>query len=186
MMKTNYEVRATKFAKVLAELFEDCTTFSDFTNAIRHYNETHSRPLHWSNGVSRIAIIRSDYVIKFDYQTENDYWSDGRAGNCESEARLYKLAVSAGMEHLLAKTTVLHMNGLIFSIMPRISGIDSNRNWARYCTEEEFCWLYDNINDLHSGNVGYRHGKVCVIDYAWPGRYAELSTKSSGREPIFF
>jgi len=187
MMKTNYEVRATKFAKVLVRLFENCVTFSDFTDAIRTYNENHVHPLHWANGVSRIAIIRSDYVIKFDYQTENDYWADGRAGNCESEARLYELAVSAGMEHLLAKTTILHMNGLTFSIMPRISGIgQSNRNWADYCTTEEFDWLYDNINDLHENNVGYRHGKVCVIDYAWPGYYAELSAKSSSREPIFF
>lgn len=169
MMKTNYEARAIKFAKVLAKRFEGCATYMDFLYAIQEYNGTHIRPLKYESGVSRIVILRADYVIKFDYEPTNSYWI-GRAGDCESEEQLYKFAVSEGMEHLLAKTTVLHMNGLTLSIMPRIPkvGLD-NRWWGDYCTEEECDWLWRNVGDLHAHNVGYRHGKTCVIDYAWIG-----------------
>lgn len=168
MMKTNYEARAKKFAKVLAKRFEGCVTYGDFMNAIQEYDDTHVIPLNYTHGVSRIVILRADYVIKFDYQNENSFWADGRAGNCESEGRLYKFAVSEGMEHLLAKTTVLHMNGLTLSIMPRIPKVGSDdRWWGDYCTAEECNWLCRNVGDIHEYNVGYRHGKTCVIDYAW-------------------
>ena len=167
-MKKNYEARATRFIEsTLVKMFDGCTNFYDFTYAIDCYNANHKRTLNWAHGVSRIAIIRSDYVVKVDYRPTGR-WANGRAGNCESELEVYMQAVADGMEHLLAKTTVLHMNGLTFSIMPRINGIDDwSRNWTDHCTIEERIWLIDHVHDLHDGNVGYRRNKVCVVDYAW-------------------
>lgn len=167
MARTSYEIRAEKFARQLSKMFYGCEDLLDFIKEIHKYNRTHSRKLRYNYGVSRIAIIRSDYVIKFDYQPVGR-WADGRAGNCMVEEEVYKKAVRDGMEYLLAKTTVLHLNGLTCAIMPRINHVDDDRrNWRNYCTCDEFRWLMSNLCDLHSGNVGYRNRKVCVIDYAF-------------------
>ena len=161
MIKTDYEVRATKFAQFLAELFKDCVTRHEYEHAIRVYNSNHIRKLHYDYGISRIAIIRSDYVVKFNYGFNKDF------GDCISEEKMYKKAVKDGMEHLLAKVTTMTLNGHVCAIMPRIKGVENYRkNWCNYCTDEEREWLYDHVRDLHKGNVGYRNGKVCVIDYA--------------------
>lgn len=166
-MKSNYEVRAMKFAHTLVKLFDGCIDLGHFEDAIEMYNMTHTRQLKYANGVSRIAIIRSDYVIKFDYRPDH-CWEDGRAGNCTSEAEIYARAIRDGYEYLLAKTTVCTINGLTFSIMPKINDVgDWHRDWRNYCTADEKEWLSENLNDLHSGNVGYKNNKVCVIDYAW-------------------
>lgn len=166
-MKTDYESRARKFAHVLVTLFAGCVSLDGFKFAISEYNATHSRPLVYAHGVSRIAIIRSDYVIKFDFRPSG-FWKDGQAGSISSEARMYEQAVADGMEHLLAKITVEKEDDRTFAIMPRIRNIgDEDREWSDYCTDEECEWLENHINDLHCNNVGYRNGKVCVIDYAW-------------------
>ena len=165
--KTNYEIRATKFAKVLADLFENCVYKNDYIKVIQAYNRTHSRKLKFSSGVSRIAILRADYVIKFDIYPAYG-WEDGRAGNCEKEYEFYKFAVKEGMDYLLAKPTLLHLNGHTLEIMPRVNGVHrDDRYWGNSCTINEECWLLTNLYDLHSGNVGYKNGKVCVIDYAF-------------------
>lgn len=166
-MKSDYEVRAIKFAHVLASLFQNCTDLGDFEDAIYNYNCTHTRKIKYEHGVSRMVIIRSDYVIKFNMHPLEDF-EDGRAGDNMSESAVYKRAVKAGMAHLLAKPTIIKINNRVISIMPRINGIGNwERSWYNYCTEEEADWLDENIWDLHEGNVGYRHGKVCVVDYAW-------------------
>ena len=157
---STYEERGTKFAKFLAELFANCYELEDFEEVISAYNKTHKNRLKYRHGVSRIAILRSDYVIKFNYGDE-DF-----AGDCVSEARVYAKAVEAGMEHLLAKTTVLYLNGLICSVMPRIKGVGSHRGWNNLTLREK-AWLGANINDLHRNNYGYKNRKICVVDYAW-------------------
>ena len=163
----NYEERAIKFAKFLDNLFADCEYLDDFEAVIMQYNRHHKRKLKYSHGVSRIAIMRSDYVIKFDF-TPVGYWSNGKAGNCASEEEVYQTAVEDGMEYLLAKTTLVNVGFHTVSIMPLIRGVGNyNKDWTKFCTREEEDWLVWNINDLHSGNVGYRNRKVCVIDYAW-------------------
>lgn len=160
-MKTSYEVRAMRFAKILAKLFENCVSLADYEKMISIYNQNHSIPLNYSYGISRIAIIRSDYVIKFDYGYEKFY------GDCTSEQRVYEQAVEDGMEYLLAKSTAFSLFGHNGSIMPRIKGVDNrHKHWEEHCTADEYLWLYEHIFDLHSGNVGYKNRKVCVIDYA--------------------
>lgn len=167
MKRFDYLNRAIKFANMLVVLFNNCSCLNDFEQAIEHYNNTHSRRLRYAHGVSRLAIIRSDYVIKFD-MTPEEGWENGRAGDNRTEEMAYKQAVIDGMQHLLAETTLVTIKGRAVTIMPKIDHVDDyDRNWWEYCTKEEENWLNYNICDLHEGNVGYRNGKVCVIDYAW-------------------
>lgn len=170
-MKNDYEARALKFAHLLARLFEYCDTFSDFINMIKQYNSHHSIPLRYEHGVSRIAILRADYVIKFDYAPDAQ-WDNGdgtnRAGDNTSEEIVYERAVRDGYAYLLAKTTVVTINGRHISIMPQIRDVNNeNKYWGDYVNDEEYDWLVENINDIHEGNVGYSHGKPVVIDYGW-------------------
>lgn len=173
MTNTPYEVRAYRFAQTLCRLFEECSTLEDFEWAIRQYNRAHSIPLHYDYGVSRIAIIRSDYVIKFNIAPTGD-WDDGeggcRAGNNSSEEEVYNRAVRDGFAHLLAKTTVVRIMGRDIAIMPRIYHVgDTSRCYYQYMTKEERDWVADNIYDVHCWNVGYYNNKPVIIDYGWDG-----------------
>lgn len=170
-MKNDYERRAIKFAHVLARLFADCLTLDDFVDAIKHYNAHHSVPLRYNYGVSRIAILRADYVIKFDYAPDS-VWDVGDgtnlAGNNSTEEEIYERAVRDGYAYLLAKTTVVLLDGRYVSIMPRVNNVnDENRYWVYRVKEDEYNWLMENVNDIHEGNVGYYRGKPVVIDYGW-------------------
>lgn len=170
-MKNDYEASALKFARLLSRWFMDCLTFRDFIEAIDRYNAHHSIPLRYEHGVSRIVILRADYVIKFDYAPD-EKWDNGdgtnRAGGNASEEIVYERAVRDGYSYLLAKTTAVMIGGRHVSIMPQISGVnDEDKYWGDYVTEEEYDWLMENVNDIHEGNVGYSHGKPVVIDYGW-------------------
>lgn len=166
----NYEVRALKFAEtVLAPLFQDCYTLSDYENQIFNYNVTHKRPLRYDHGVSRITILRNDYVIKFDIIPTGNF-SDGRAGNCESELQIYEQAVEDGFSHLLAKPSLHYWGSKPFLIQPLVKGVGLRTDWWRFCSGEEEYWLDHNIYDLHAYNYGFRKGQICIFDYAWGSR----------------
>lgn len=165
--KTNYEERAYKFAvRTLSKLFENCLFEHEFMNAIGQYNDTHIRKLQFASGISRIVIIRSDYVVKVDYNPDPDSW-----GGCRSEENLYKRACGEGMDYLLAKTTVFELRGHTFAIMPKINDThNKKKDWYDYCNEKECMWILENIEDRHCGNYGFRNGKVCFIDYGWDAK----------------
>jgi hypothetical protein len=163
----SYEERALKLAYKLVKLFEDCWYIDDFKQAAKWYNKTHKRGLHYSYGVSRFVVLCADYVIKFDIIPEGCF-SDGHAGNCSWEKTMYDMAVEEGYEYLLAKPSIYIVDGRLISIMPRISNVNNcRRTWWKYCTEDEQRWIFTHFEDLHPGNVGYRKGKVCLIDYAF-------------------
>lgn len=170
-MKSSYEGRAYKTARMLANLFEYCRTRQDFEETIDWYNTTHAHKFAYASGVSRIVFMRADYVIKFEI-VPDDKWrrDDGSciAGSNFSEYQMYRKAVQDGFDYLFAKTTLVYLNGRCISIMPRINGVDDcTRCCEHYLTEEECDWVYDHVYDLHEGNLGYRKGKPCFIDYAW-------------------
>lgn len=164
MTKTSYEERGTKFAKFLMKaFFENCDSLADYINAVNRYNRDHVRKLKFAHGVSRFVIIRSDYVIKIEYGTGKDW-----AGGNENELEIYNLALKDGMAHLLAKPTLIEIDGKIISVMPKINNIRCRKRFWKYCTYEEQAWLYSHVSDLHSGNIGYKKNKICIVDYAYP------------------
>lgn len=169
-MKNNYEARALKFAEtVLAPLFQDCYTLTDYLVQIDCYNWNHKKPLRYDHGVTRITILRNDYVIKFDIIPIGRF-SDGSAGDCESEVEIYNRAVEDGFSHLLAKPSLHYWGSKPFLIQPLVKGVGRTDYWWRYCSEEEEYWLDHNVYDLHSHNYGFRKGKLCIFDYAWGSR----------------
>lgn len=164
MAKTSYEERGAKFARYLFKtIFKGCRTLNQYEDAINKYNRTHTRKLVWKHGASRIAIIRSDYVIKIEYGAGKEW-----AGGNKSEKEIYDLAVKDKMEHLFAKTTLIKINRRVISIMPKVNHIRNyDRWWEDYCTDAERAWLWNHVADLHRGNVGYKRNKICIVDYAY-------------------
>ena len=136
----------------------------DIEEEINKYNATFNRKVRVQNGLSRIALVTSDYVVKFDYDPDEI----DSIGGCQNEVALYYDAKQEGFEYLLAEITPFSFHDREFYIMPRIYGIGSGHYYAEHYmnpAEQSFCRRH-RITDLHSNNYGFRHGHVCLIDYA--------------------
>ena len=160
----NYVERAKDFIEQIYPYICDCSNPWDAQESVHAFNIAFNRNVRVSNGLSRIALITSDYVIKYDYDPEEVE----SIGGCDNEMKLYAIASDEGFAYLFAQITPYTIHGRIFYIMPRIRGIGSGRRYAEtYMTEREkdFCRRW-KITDLHSNNYGFRNGHVCVIDYA--------------------
>lgn len=164
-MKNSYEVRAFNFIKEIAPYLENCIDKWDYVRAVEHYMEDHPRrKVMVYHGATRIAVITSDYVLKFNYGKRiRDF------GGCGNELRLYKDAVKDGYEYMFAKITAKIYNHKTYYIMPKINGI-GKYEWDdvwEYLNYDESDWLHDHgVFDLHSGNYGWKNGRPVIIDYA--------------------
>ena len=169
MMKNDYETRAKKFLEKIFPFIED-NMFDPYyvEDAIENFNDKYNRKVKVNYGEARIALITSDYVIKYDY--DDDCIEE--IGGCENEIELYAQAVADGFDYLFAKTMRYNYKGYSFYIMPKINHIGEYRNLYRhadyYMTFAEKTWCEEhNLTDLHCNNYGFRKGKVCIIDYAY-------------------
>ena len=161
----SYEERAKDFIKEIFPVIEHVNTPWSVRRQISLFNAQNHRRVIVGNGLSRIALITSDYVIKWDYDEDEI----DRIGGCENEMELYTLAEQEGFAYLFAKITRYRYNDRNFYIMPRIAGIGRNEwNYAdNYMTEAEQNWCSDHgLTDLHCYNYGFRKGRVCIVDYA--------------------
>lgn len=169
-MRSSYEVRAQKFIRQLFPYLDRCFTCSDYEEAIYNFMIDHpTRHIDFAHGLTRVAFITSDYVVKIDYNEDEI----ARFGGCEKEIKFYSIAEAEGMAHLFAKISRYVYNGFIFYIMPRVTGIDEDR-WEDanyYMTDEENDWCEEHhLYDLHCRNYGLVNGRVKIIDY---GAYDE-------------
>lgn len=165
-MRNNYEVRAQKFIREIAPFFDGCNFLWDYEGAVLNFMMEHpNRKIKTSNGLARIALITSDYVVKIEYNENNV----STYGGGEAEIAFYKDAEADGFEYLFAKVSRYEYNGKKYYIMPRIRNINIDR-WEEgfhFMTDEEVEWCEDHeLYDLHGGNYGFRNGKICIIDYA--------------------
>lgn len=161
----NYEERAKDFIQKVFPFIENANYPKVARENIAFFNMQFHRKVQVSAGIARIALITSDYVVKFDYDEDNIEY----VGGCESEIEMYAQAEADGFEYLFAKITRFDYNGKAFYIMPRIKNIHSDSwNYAQaYMTQEELQWCNDHsLTDLHSNNYGFRNGHVCIFDYA--------------------
>lgn len=165
-MKSDYRVRASRFIHSVFSYIENYLTEPCMVEeAIDNYNRDHSRKVEVMYGSARIALITSDYVVKWDY--DEDCAQD--IGGCEDEYNAYLYAKSKGYDYLLAETSLIVVHGQIFSIMPRIRNIGPTHHKGeinQYLTNDELNWVYGFDRDIHHYNWGIRHGKACLIDYA--------------------
>lgn len=169
-MRNSYEVRAQRFVREIFPFLMDCVNCYDYEKATYNYMIEHpTRNVGFAHGLTRVALITSDYVVKIDYNEEQV----ARFGGGEKEIAFYAMAEREGMAHLFAKITRYDFCGRTFYIMPRVKGVSEERwedAWC-YMTEEEADWCLDhNLYDLHARNYGLHKGKVTIIDY---GAYDE-------------
>ena len=160
-----YVERAEDFIKELYEVKGKNTFEKNYgvRRIVAKYLSLHPRRrVKVEEGAARTAIITSDYVIKIDTGYPGTY------GGCEQEMEFYDYACDSGMEYLLAKPTLFKYKRMNFYIYPRASVYASmrhSRNWYGELTYDEQSFV-DEICDLHAGNIGFIHGRLCIIDYA--------------------
>lgn len=164
-MKSDYRARATYFLHSIFPYIENALTdVNEIEECVKNYNHDHSRKVKVMWGSARIALLTSDYVIKWDYDEENVK----EVGGCLDEYDAYMRAKQEGFDYLLAETTLIIVNNILFSIMPRINGVGPyHGDIKEYLTGVELKWLYNFNKDIHCYNWGIRNDKPCIIDYAF-------------------
>lgn len=166
-MKSDYRIRATKFLQsILPYIIDNLYDENAIPDLVEKYNLAHHRKVLFSMGSSRMALITSDYVIKWDYDEDNVE----DIGGCVDEYNAFLQAKDDGYDYLLAETTLISMKGCLFSIMPRIENIGPMHHKGEiedYLNKDELIWINNFCTDMHGYNWGIRHNKVCIIDYAF-------------------
>lgn len=164
-MKSDYRERAFQFLTEIYPYIKNCMNEVYTVKRMIHvYNRKHFRNVKVSNGSARIALITSDYVIKFEY----DYEEVIRIGGCEDEVDFYEFVKQNHMEHLFAEVTPISYMGHKFYIMPRISGVGryDDDYVQNFLDGKDLQFVEKYLYDMHSGNYGWKNGYPVIIDYA--------------------
>lgn len=166
-MKSSYEVRARRFLHEIYPFIKDCVTCGDYCLAVDKFNEVFHRAVRVRHGLTRIAIITSDYVIKIDCGNPINIM---RFGGCESEYYKYRKAVKDGYGYLFAKISPAMCGSKVAYIMPRIPDVGSEHSGYEdiyyWLSQEENDYVYDLCQDLHYENYGWKNGYPVIVDYA--------------------
>ena len=162
-MKSSYIDRAIKFLDmILPDIEGYMMSPEEVSNIIECYNMAHHRSVRVCNGASRIALVTSDYVIKWDY---NKRGVSSWGGNVQ-EVEMYKIAEKAGYSYLFAELTSVWRNGILFNIMPRFAIGGHKRPIYEKISNKEWRWLNSHVWDIHDGNYAMVKGKPIIFDYA--------------------
>lgn len=164
-MRRSYEERAMDFIAQVFPYLNDLSCVWQTMQDVKLFNAAHNRKVEVRHGTARIALLTSDYVIKWDYDPEE---ADA-IGGCENEVYLYNLAKAEGFAYLFAEITRTIYEGHYFYIMPRIPNISIDHDDAwEYMTEEEYAWCENHyLVDLHGRNFGLVKNKPVIVDYAF-------------------
>lgn len=176
----DYKVRAQDFIRQIFPFICDCHDLYHTMEAVEKFNNIYHRNVKLFHGIARIALITSDYVVKFDYNKGNVT----SVGGCEQEIAFYEIAKAEGFDYLFAEITRFEYSGHNYYIMPRIKYVGSCEcEYAdEYMTDIENEWCdRHRLTDLHGNNFGFRNGHVCIVDYAcqYPDSYTCSSSSSS-------
>lgn len=162
-----YEIHARHFLEVTHSRLSKCRKLREFESVAELYTRFTGDEVTTAHGLTRVAFLGSDFVVKIDLST--DYID--QFGGCENECTMYKLAQEEGYEYLLARITRVEYGNHRFYIMPRVMHIFEEEPedvdfWAQF-TEDEYDWVMTHLFDIHDGNVGYNTvGHPIIIDYA--------------------
>jgi len=164
VMKSDYKVRARHFLEEIWPYIENCGNEPyQYRQAMRKYNFHKSRHVLVGSGCVRVALVTSDYVIKFDYCPEEAR----RVGGCADEYKFYQFAKERGYGYLFAETTPYEFHGRMFYIMPRVDGIGRYENYIQdYLDESDRDFVEEYLYDMHEGNYGWKNGYPVIVDYA--------------------
>ena len=167
-MARTWQFQAEKFAEeiypyIKRKLSSD-NYDGDFCKALRSVVEKYRRyknpriEMDW--GATRVCIIGSNFVLKFDYGKTDLF------GGCYDEYLTYKKAKEDGYSHLFAKCRYFVKHGFSFFAMEKIDHIGETTLFEANWTEDEIDYVDSNVRDLHFMNFGVRDGYGVVIDYA--------------------
>lgn len=168
-MKSNYKTRAKKF---IAQLFPfiEIAFYTDNSemkkrllfSGVEQYCQYYSKRVVKSNrGISRVALITSDYVVKIDYNEDSGF------GCSYDEVEAYEYAYENGYAEYFAEITEYYYEGFPFYIMPLVKHInDDDYDVYEYLHGDAYHWISENFYDLHSGNYGWKNGHPVIFDYA--------------------
>ena len=181
-MKSNYEVRAKKFIKAIHPYIMNCSEPRQYEYGCENFVADHpNRVVACYRGISRVAIVTADYVIKIDYNVESGF------GSCETELENYNTVKECGFEKYFAKISRYTYDNRDYYIMPKVNGIDEDDEDA-FCKcddNDELCdFLYDHFYDLHSGNYGWKDGHIVIFDYATQAQSDYITGVFSDRRSI--
>lgn len=164
-MKSSYQSRALKTWKLLMPYLKNCLTIARYEQAVEKFNEEHRNyNIQVKHGATRVCFICADYVIKKDYGNNQSEW-----GGCEDELSRYQEAQWEGYGYLLCPIEKIARNVYVMPRAKTESHYWSDKYLSRFnrnLTQDEREYIYSNIYDIHSNNVGLYRGRVVVIDYA--------------------
>lgn len=161
----SYIDRAQKFIEEIYPYLSNVNSWYSVLRDSERFNDDNHRRVKCAHGISRWALINSDYVVKMDYKKDRIF------GSCIDEYKVYCEAKNEEMAYLFAEITPYEYKGYTFYIMPRIRYIDSQRSggvdvhW--WLSEKENKYLEDKgLFDLHCANYGWQDNHPVLVDYA--------------------
>jgi len=165
-MKSSYMVRARQFAQEIYPYISDCKSVEDFEWAVEVFNRFNHRAVKVANGLTRVALITSDYVLKIDYGTrQKDF------GGCADEYRAYQRVFKDGYADLFARISAVMVNEKVYYIMPKIDRIGEEYNGDIEALDvvdaDANDYLWEHFRDLHCNNFGWKNGNPVIVDYAY-------------------
>ena len=173
----DYIERATRLIhEVYPMIRENLDNPWELKRIVKKFNQTNFRNIRVANGSARVALVGSDYVVKWDYDLENV----DEIGGCENEIELYAIAEREGFAYLFAKITRVEYDGHYFYVMPRIHDIGKTEERAWYYmthTEKVWCECH-HLTDLHDENYGWVNNHIVIVDYAFQEDKVQESSDS--------
>ncbi len=164
---SSYLHRAQRFARMVYPFISSCLDDPRMVErGVAKFNNRYHLHACVYHGISRIAIVNSDYVVKMDYGDEGLTY-----GDCRLECKVYKRAKQDGFSYLLAEITPYNYNDTTFYIMPRIRCIGYAAEQGEdsiypFLSDEESDWVSENLYDMHCMNFGRKGTRPVIVDYA--------------------
>ena len=141
-----------------------CGWIMSYKMMINNYNIKYNSHYIVKNGVVRVVIIGSDFVIKVDYNKERaqDF------GGCEREYKFWRSVKDTHYAYMFAPITKMKAGHHYYYVMPRMDylAVEKCEEIEDYVSEDDLDWLYDTVRDLHDENYGMLDGELYIIDYA--------------------
>lgn len=114
------------------------------------------------SGATRIVLIVNEhFAVKMDYKK----W--GRCGSSYTELRMFKKAERDGYANVFAPVRRYCVNHHAYYIMPFCTtAVDRGGDPIDEMDCDVIDYIYDNVSDLHRGNIGWLDGSPVLLDYA--------------------
>lgn len=168
-MTNDYITRAKRFINEFVGFCGnefDQTDYCITEQLVKRFNEKRRRHVILANGSVRLALLTSDYVIKWDYDEE----AVCEYGGCEDELDFYNQIRDKAIVKYFAPIERYDVHGLTFYIMPRADMRKHKEglvaNWRLWCDSFDADWIEERLCDMHKGNWGFIGEQFTIVDYA--------------------